>query len=105
MPDLQTLSLQDLLALETAIKSEIIKRHKDSEAQLIEEIRQKAALMGLTSEDLLARISHTPATKKPKIAALYRHPETKAEWSGRGRKPKWFEAWLADGRSIDELRV
>lgn len=105
MLDLQTLSLQDLLALETAIKSEILKRRRDSEAKLIEEIRQKAALLGLTSEDLIARISHTPATKRPKVAAQYRHPETKAEWSGRGRKPKWFEAWLAEGRSIDELRI
>lgn len=39
-------------------------------------------------------------------AALYTHPESKAlTWSGRGRQPKWVESWIADGGTLEQLRM
>lgn len=40
-------------------------------------------------------------------ATEYQHPENKdLVWLGRGRKPKWVEAWLAtDGHTLDQLRT
>lgn len=36
----------------------------------------------------------------------YRHPEnSELEWSGKGRQPKWVEAYLANGGSIGSLVV
>ena len=38
--------------------------------------------------------------------AGYRHPENvELEWTGRGRKPKWVEAWLASGSTLENLLV
>jgi hypothetical protein len=37
---------------------------------------------------------------------IYSHPEEPSlTWTGRGRKPKWVEAWIASGRTLDQLQV
>lgn len=44
----------------------------------------------------------------PKRPAMqYRHPENnELEWTGRGRKPKWVENWLAiAGNTLDDLKT
>jgi DNA-binding protein H-NS len=41
-----------------------------------------------------------------KVKVKYRHPQnTELAWTGRGRKPKWVEAWVANGGNIDNLLV
>ena len=44
------------------------------------------------------------ATTAPS-AIVYRHPEMSEllTWSGRGRKPKWVEAWIDQGGTLAEL--
>lgn len=39
------------------------------------------------------------------VAVAYRHPENhELTWSGRGRQPKWVEAWLAqEGKTLEQL--
>jgi len=47
-----------------------------------------------------------PPTRKPtsKIETLYCHPENAdLAWTGRGRKPKWVEAWLEKGGTLEQL--
>lgn len=41
------------------------------------------------------------------LKIVYAHPENATLcWTGRGRKPKWVENWLAkDGATLDQLRV
>jgi DNA-binding protein H-NS len=39
-----------------------------------------------------------------KVAPKYRGPQGE-EWTGRGRKPKWVEAELAAGRSLNDLLI
>ncbi|NTV09169.1 MAG: ParB/RepB/Spo0J family partition protein [Zoogloea sp.] len=37
---------------------------------------------------------------------MYRHPDDpRIAWSGRGKKPKWVEDWLASGHTFDELKA
>lgn len=41
---------------------------------------------------------------KPGTGNAYMNPENPwQKWSGRGRKPKWVQDWLASGRRLDEL--
>ena len=42
-----------------------------------------------------------PGTKAP--GAAFRDPETGAAWSGRGLKPKWLTARLAEGRALADF--
>lgn len=36
----------------------------------------------------------------------YQHPENdELCWSGRGRKPKWVEHWIAAGKTLDQLKI
>lgn len=45
-----------------------------------------------------------PKPKRP--APLYVHPDDpELCWSGRGKKPKWVENWLAAGNTLDDLKT
>jgi DNA-binding protein H-NS len=40
------------------------------------------------------------------VPAKFRNPDNPAEiWSGRGRKPKWVEEKLNQGRTLDDLLI
>ncbi|WP_102906051.1 MULTISPECIES: H-NS family nucleoid-associated regulatory protein [unclassified Variovorax] len=39
------------------------------------------------------------------MGKLYRHPETGAEWPGRGPRPMWLREAIAAGRNPDEFLV
>lgn len=44
--------------------------------------------------------------KRGKVAPKYRDPANEAQtWTGRGRKPKWVEAHLAAGGSLDDIAI
>lgn len=102
--DLSHLSLEELNKLSQQIHSAIAERRKAAEGALLVEIQKKAALLGLSMNELRDRLAGS-GRAKGKSTIRYRHPETGAEWSGRGRKPQWYLAWLESGRLEDELKV
>lgn len=105
--ELHKLSFEELNQLDKNLKAEIAARRKIDEARLVDDIRHKAAQLGLSAEELVTRLRNAPTGKtgRPKGAAVFVHPETHASWSGRGRKPRWVEQWLESGRSLEELRA
>ena len=104
--DLHKLSFDELNQLDRNLKAEIAARRKNDEAKLVDDIRSKAAQLGLSAEELINKLRNTQGGKsRPKGAAVFVHPETRAHWSGRGRKPRWVEAWIESGRSLEELRA
>lgn len=105
--ELNKLSFDELNQLERTLKAEIAARRRNDEAKLVDDIRSKAALLGLSAEELINKLRSGQGSKgsKPKGAAVFVHPETRAHWSGRGRKPRWIEAWIQSGRSLEELRA
>lgn len=42
--------------------------------------------------------------KRP-VAPKYRHPETGATWTGRGKAPRWVTAAEADGKSRTDFLI
>lgn len=70
--------------------------------QLEQELRKPAA--GARKKVARKKVSARRTTAK--VAPKYRHPDdSKLTWAGRGRKPKWLEAELAAGRSIDDFAI
>lgn len=107
MFDLASMTLEQLHQLEAAVQREKQQRRSQEEDNLYREIREKISVLGISTDDLLKRLgTGKSAQVKPRLPAQFRDPNNAANtWSGRGRKPLWVDAWLKQGRSIDELRI
>lgn len=102
--DLSKMNHQELVQLQrdvaTAITSSEDKRRKDA----AEKIKQIASESGYSIEDLLSKSA--TKTSKPKAAAKFRNPENPSEtWTGKGRKPGWFNAAMDAGRPEEDLLI
>ena len=103
MTNLDTLSLAELKQLQKDLAKSIagFDDRKKSEARVALEALAKER--GYT----LAELTGMAVTRKRTEATpKYRHPENAdVTWSGRGRKPHWFNAYLAAGHSPESLEI
>jgi DNA-binding protein H-NS len=111
--ELSTLNLPELRKLAGKIEKEIEKRAASTRTDLLKKLSKLAKEHGVSLEDLVGTapastpVKHAPATaKKTPLPAKYRHPSNRhLAWSGRGRKPGWIDAWLANGGTLSALEV
>lgn len=104
--DLSILSVSQLRDLQQQIPAEIKRREAQEKISILNEVRAFAKSRGYAIEELLGKEAKVKAVGGNKVKVKYRHPQNpELEWTGRGRKPKWVEAWLADGNSLDNLLV
>ena len=104
--DLSTLSVTQLRDLQQQIPAEIKRREAVEKVSILNEVRAFAKSRGYAIEDLLGKDLKSKAATGNKVKVKYRHPESpELEWTGRGRKPKWVESWLASGASLENLLV
>lgn len=103
-------SLSDLIAQREALDRQIKSAQDADRSAAIAQIRKLMADHDLTHEDIAAKTSSTVARRggmKPgtKVAPKFRDPKTGASWTGRGLKPKWLSAAIAEGRRLEEFAV
>ncbi|RIX45551.1 MAG: H-NS histone family protein [Rhodocyclales bacterium GT-UBC] len=104
--DLSNLSVAELRDLQQQIPVEIKRREAQEKINILNEVRAFAKARGYAIEDLIAKDVKVKASSGTKVKVKYRHPENSSlEWTGRGRKPKWVEAWVESGLSLDNLLV
>ncbi len=103
--NLDDMSLKELKKLERDVSAAITNYDARAKAHALAELDAMAQELGfslteLTGVKVSVKRQRTPASAK------YRNPENHTEtWSGRGRKPRWFEAALASGTKVSELMV
>lgn len=101
--DLSTLTSLELKSLLQRIPKEIERRMKTELADARKALEAMAAERGFTLEELAGA---APAKKeRAKVAIKYQHPsQPELTWTGRGRQPRWIEAFLKSG-TLEQLKV
>lgn len=103
--DLSKLSISELRDLQQQIPLELKRRESEEKVKVMNELRAIAKARGFSIDELLGKESR-PKNAGGKVRVKYRHPQDASlEWTGRGRKPKWVESWVAAGGALDSLLV
>lgn len=101
--DIDALSLNELKALRSRVDRAIVTYEERKKKEALAELEEMARRMGYPLADLLAMSAVKP---RKTVAAKYANPADPAEtWTGRGRKPKWVEAALASGKTLEDLTI
>ena len=120
--DLSSLSVAELRRLQTKVETEIRRRSDTAKKDLLKRMQKLAAEHGMSLTDVIGgqeatekaapapkKAAAKPAAKKaakPASVIKFRHPENAAiGWTGHGRKPQWVIDWVAQGKSLDDLRA
>jgi DNA-binding protein H-NS len=101
--NLNALSLKELKDLQTQVAKAIATFEDRKKKEALSELEEKARAMGFSLAELTGA---TVVRKRAPATAKYANPANKSEtWSGRGRKPRWFEAALNAGKSPEDLAI
>ena len=96
MDELQQIQAQ-IATLQEQANQLLIKK----KAEVISEIKSKIKAYGLSSKDL--GLESVEGKSRQTVAIKYRLDAN--TWTGRGRKPKFVEDYLATGGSLEDLLV
>lgn len=99
-----------------ALQEQIENARKAEHTEVVARIKSLMQEHGVTLAELggaagarkgAGRPGRTGAKPAPgrKVAAKYRNAATGDSWSGRGLKPNWLKAALADGKKIEDFAV
>lgn len=101
--NLEAMSLKDLKDLQSRVAKAIAGFHDRERRAALAELEEIARAKGFTFAELAGL---SAPRKRAAAAAKYANPADRSQtWSGRGRKPRWFEAALKAGRAPEDLAV
>lgn len=101
--DLNALSLKELKELQSQVAKAINGFEDRRKKEALAELEEKARTMGFSLAELTGI---APTRKRSPAVAKYANPTDPTDtWSGRGRKPRWFEAALRSGKKPEDLAI
>lgn len=104
--DLNEFSLPELKELSKEVDKEIQQRQVEEKKRVSTQMKELAASVGMTVEEILGLEMAKKTKTKPRAPAKYRNPENPEQtWSGRGKKPAWIREALEQGRSLEEFEI
>jgi DNA-binding protein H-NS len=99
------LRFSELQQLDADVRRELKKREHEKVLEARKQILLIAESVGMDVKDLVGTNSRGTQSLK-KVATKYRNPaDPQQEWTGRGRKPKWIEGLLAEGKTLAEMGI
>jgi DNA-binding protein H-NS len=101
--DLNTLSLKELKDLQSQVAKAIGGFEDRKKKEALAELEEKARELGFSLAELTGAVV---TRKRAPAVAKYANPANPSDtWSGRGRKPRWFDAALKSGKKPDDLAI
>lgn len=99
--DLSESELKDVIGnAEKALQ----KKRQDKRKEVVAQIKELAASIDVAVE--ITDQSKKSTRKGLKVPAKYQDPNNRSQkWSGRGMKPKWLQALLKKGHSLEEFKI
>ena len=97
----------------TKLQAEAAALRRKEVAGVVAKIRQAIEHYGLTAEDLglngpaskSAKSGKKAVGAKRSVGVIKYRDDTGRTWTGHGKRPGWFVAALASGKSAEDLRV
>jgi DNA-binding protein H-NS len=101
--DLHSLSLKELKDLQSQVVRAIASFEDRVKRAALTEIEELARAKGFNLSELMGL--QAPRKRTPATAKFANPADASDTWSGRGRKPRWFVAAIAAGKSPDDLAI
>lgn len=101
--NLNSLSLKELKELQSQVTKAIASFEDRKKKEALAELEERARAMGFSLAELTGA---TVVRKRAPAVPKYANPADRSDtWSGRGRKPRWFEAALNAGKTPEDLAI
>lgn len=113
--NLKGMTRKELEKLKADIDKALVRVEQTEKKEALQAAEKAAKALGYSLADLEG-VKTAPKTRaaKPKkatdgrakVAPKYRNPnDPEQTWTGRGRKPKWVEAYLSGGGSLEGIAI
>jgi DNA-binding protein H-NS len=103
--NLKSLSFEDLVALRDSAEAMITKRVAEEKRTLEDRLSRLSRFAGGIVRKFTGGGGGS-SLKGRKAAPKYRNPANPDEtWAGRGMKPRWLQALLAQGHTMEEFAI
>ncbi len=102
--NLNSLTQKELRDLQSQVAKAIASFEDRKKKEAMAELEDKARTLGYSLAELTGAAA--PVRKRAAAAPKYANPaDAHDTWSGRGRKPRWFESALKAGKRPEDLMV
>lgn len=108
--------LQELIAQREALAAQINEARDQAQVEALAQISAIMEDAHMTADELIAHLNpklaaklngngHASVPKGSTVVPKYRDPATGQTWAGRGRKPTWMEAAIAQGKTAADFAI
>lgn len=101
--DLSSFATPQLRELTKDIDKELKRRESEERKNIKTQIRELAASIGMTPEEVLGI---EPAKKSTTGEPKYQNPDNPEQtWTGRGKRPAWINEAIKQGKTLEDMKI
>lgn len=104
--NIEKLSQSELEALINEAQARKQELHREELGKVREDVAAFARSKGYSIDELFGKAKRGAVGKRGTVAPKYRNPKDSAQtWTGRGKRPRWFQALLDSGKKEADLLI